>query len=176
MGCFALPSDFEKMQHVKLIGTLADAKIDYRSPLDFEEIRRRGNLVGVNNYVYTVKQDPLRTDAGQYLYVYPYFSSIHTIHYTYRRTIPKLDLDGDIPIIPIEDRLVVLKTAYWFFASYLKEDVDRVNMYKSDALEALSRMMEGYELGNEPDIPETHDLDTDFIRMPSGYPDIRQIS
>jgi len=174
-GVFALPADFEKMQSAQFIGSLADAKFDYVTPLMFEEIRRKGDLRGVNNYVYTIKQDPASlVESTQYMLVYPYLNEVATIHYTYWRTSPSLVADGNVPIVPVEDRLTLLQVAYWFMAAYLKEDLNRIMFYKEQALEGLAAMMDGKELGNEP-TTFTEDSLPGYIRMPAGYPAIRNL-
>lgn len=177
-GVLALPTDFDRMSTLEgVTGQGGQRKFLYRSPLEFEKIKRAGNLVGLNDFIYTVKPDPLTIDfTSMYLMIFPYLNEYVNLHGNYWRNIEKLVNDSDVPVIPVDDRLTLLKFSYWFMAQHLREDKERVLMYKADALESLQDMTNHYELGDEPEnLDDDGGLDIDFIPGPAGYPPFTNI-
>ena len=174
---FPTTIDFERMQVLEAVTSQGERRYTYKSPLMFEKIKRSANLIGSNDFIYTVKPDPINVDdTVKYVFVYPYINERMNLHGNYWKSVPELVDDTDIPIVPIENRIVLLKMAYWFFSAYIKEDKDRVLMYKADAIEGLGGMVTSYELGDEPNTLMDDDLmSPQFIRPPAGYPNFRNL-
>ena len=176
-GVFSITIDFERMQVLEAMTSLGKRRFTYKSPLEFEKIKRSGDLVGNHDFIYTIKPDPLALDLTQkYMFVYPYINEYMVIQGNYWRNVPKLAADGDIPAVPVEDRLTLLHVAYWFFAQKIKEDKERVLMYKENALESLRLMALSYELGDEPNtLVDEESFEPRFILPPPGYPLFRNL-
>ena len=134
--------------------------------------------MGNNDFVYTIKPDPITIDlVGMYALYYPYLDEYGVVHGNYWKHPDKLVNDTDVPNVPATDRLTLLKVAYWFFSNYLKEAPERTQMYKADAMEAVLKMAEAYDLGSEPTNLENEDiLFPGFIQGPAGYPRFRNLT
>jgi hypothetical protein len=172
-----LPDDFSKWKNLDGVGAIGEEKFHHRTPLTFDKIKRERNLLGLRDFIYTVKPDPLGLVDNKFIAVYPFISTQLTMHGNYWRSVPKLVEDEDVPIIPRDDRIVLLHGAYWFTAVHLKLETDVVQFYMQQALTSLSNMREAYDLSDDTenirdDIPE----EPDFVQMPAGYPDIRDLS
>lgn len=177
-GIDGLPTNFSHMQTLEFVTNMGERTMHYRDPGEFERIKRAGNLVGNNDFVYTIKPDPITVDrVTKYALYYPYINELGTVHGNYYKNLEKLVNDTDVPEVPVDDRLTLLKVAYWFFSETLKENVDRTDRYKAQANEFLQMMMQSYDLGYQPQNMEREDsIDPGFIQGPAGYPRFRNIT
>lgn len=172
-GYVALPKECRKIKTIDGAENLADHNFIPRDLLSFKKIVLRRNAINLYNTYYTTMPDPLGgTDL--YLAFYPYLDIRTVIYGTAWKRVNKLEQDTDIPVIPGDDRLTVLQTAYWLVSQALKEDQQRTDSYKIDAMMSLAEMEQDYELLSDPDNlrGEGNDFQP-YVQMPPGYPDIR---
>lgn len=170
-GIFQLPTDFLRMEKVLIDESLPNPRTLYLTPDRFEKKILTENLVGVRDRVFTVKADPLLTDDRKYLFIYPYYSAVSVIRYFYWFDPQALSADGDIPIIPRVNRMVLLHAAEWMFA-VAREDSEKATFYRDMALDGLERMTEHYELTDDPEEDTAAEFEEpDWITPPAGYED-----
>ena len=169
-GYFQLPSDFLRLEEVEEVDSLTSTSLIYKSPMEFEKIKRKGSLAGINTTYYTVKPDPLTTVGNMYLSVFPYQTVAKTYQGNYWMDPPKLVNDTDVPTVPRVDRTTLLDTSYWFVSTLLKLDADRINFYRAQALDSLQRMQAQWDLSSEPNLMDQGLLEPGFIQGPAGYP------
>jgi hypothetical protein len=177
VGYLELPNDFSKWKNLEAAGAIGEERFHHKTPLVFDKVKRERNLVGLQDFIYTVKPDPLGLKDNKFLVVYPFISTQMTLHGNYWRSVPKLVEDDDVPIIPRDDRIALLHAAYWFMAVHLKVEAETINFYMQQALSSLTNMGEAYDLSDDTenirdDIPD----EPNFVQMPAGYPDIRDLS
>jgi hypothetical protein len=146
VGYLELPNDFSKWKNLEAAGAIGEERFHHKTPLVFDKVKRERNLVGLQDFIYTVK-------------------------------VPKLVEDDDVPIIPRDDRIALLHAAYWFMAVHLKVEAETINFYMQQALSSLTNMGEAYDLSDDTenirdDIPD----EPNFVQMPAGFPDIRDLS
>jgi hypothetical protein len=173
-GWFKMPRNLRRAQNVELIGANnITEKMTYETNLMFDKIKRqRSHLQGIASNiktVYTLKPDPLDKTDFIYMAVYPYPTSSRVIQINYWKTPSKLVSASDTPDLPIADRFVLLHAAFWFMATYLKEDTDRTTFYRVQALQSLEALIQNSDFGDEPDL-ELDNHDGGFIALPAGYP------
>ena len=69
-------------------------------------------------------------------------------------------------------RFALLHAAYWFYASYRKDDAERTTFYRVQALGSIQALKDNAELSVEPDVNSKSQSDSGFIGMPFGYPNM----
>lgn len=175
-GWFQLPDDFQKLKVLSASENVTDVEFCYRTPLVFDKIKRERNLVSISNYIYTVKPDPLALEARSYVAVYPFITQQMTLYGSYWRSPQKLVQDPDVPIVPRDDRLVVLNFAYWYMSHHLKADSDVKKSYEKRAYDALGLMAQAYELSEDTDdLVGRDNYEPGLVQFPPGYPDVRTV-
>ena len=167
-GIFQLPNDFIRLDEKPILGNdLANPRLTFKTPTEFDAIRRANLNLTLRDSFYTVTQDPLDSIDNKYLWVYPYLAQRDVLRIRYWQDPPKLVANGDIPVVPRIDRPVLLSAAMWYIAQWQK-DVELVAFYKAEALEGLERMTQEYELTD--DLEDARDSgDPGWIIPPSGY-------
>jgi hypothetical protein len=176
-GYYILPEDFRAMR-VLVDTSIAYGRVIHRHDELLEWIRRNQTLATGLNMVYDVTKDPLLESNPGYshrlfLLMYPYPGSRRTIRGRYVANHQTLVADGDIPLIPQNDRDVIFRVANWMFAMKLK-DANQIGAYKAVADEAMNDMLRFYEFT----IDDSDDATLDFDGLPGvptvpGMPDWR---
>jgi hypothetical protein len=173
-GYFQLPDDFQRMLSVYDM-SLQRGRIIQRSAREFEEIRRDQRLAVGTERVYAVTKDPfpegnVNFSDRLYLGVYPYIGERKTLRGIYVADVQDMTADGDVPLIPRNNREVIFWVAAWQLALSLKETA-QAEAYKGLADEALQDMLREYELA----VDQTRDSspfinDIGPVMPPPGYP------
>lgn len=173
-GMFQLPDDFIRVDGPPLIQGAypTSTELRYQDPEKFQRNEHRQTPALLNNLRYTVVRDPLDLEERKYLRVYPYIADRRIIRLSYYRDIPKLVADGDIPIIPRSDRMVLWYAAAWFVGQ-LNDEQD-VTMYRDQALEGIERMAQEFELVDDASEYVEDHSEPDFVLPPAGYEDFHR--
>lgn len=161
-GYAQLPDEFRKMKTLEVRSPTGITIMSYLTPIEFDHMVAKQSFGTQGRQYYTIKNDPIRLNDSRYIAFYPYLAERMTIYGIYWRGVPKLVNDGDIPIVPIDDRLTILHAAYWYMSAHLKEDYQKTNFYKAQALEDLASMKVAYEYSSQPRNLAEDDTGSDF--------------
>lgn len=171
-----LPDDFGTVKQISGSGALNDINMHYRTNLEFEKIRRKRDLVGLNLHYYTVFADPLGESDKKYLAFYPFIDTRMTVHLQYRRAVPELVNATDVPLIPRDHRHTLLALAYYYTAMFQKLEPNYLDRYQARAEASLAAMViPATTSGEGPEERQGIQHDPLLVQMPVGYPDIRRL-
>lgn len=160
-GYFELPEDFLRGESLVRQDTLGDWRPIFRGTKECEFIRNNTIGISLRRQVYTVTTDPLATSKRYFLAVYPYVGEVCSFKLPYHRVVPKLINGSDEPIIPLNDRIVLIHAGSWFFGQSIGNE--RAPLYRDMALQKIQDMLKHVDLMDEEEI------DSVFSSDPSGY-------
>lgn len=171
-GTFELPADFARMEgRLKQSDPLGIGDMTYVSPVSFRDYMRSFRAFALRERIYTVQSDPLGLTNKYYLCVYPFISTLLTLHGGYWRVPQQMTSNSDIPIIPPEHRDVIFYFACWFYAQS-KGTVETVTLYQQQAMETLKLMSDSVDMVDEEENMSVSSSDpSSYIMPPSNYED-----
>ena len=139
-GIFQLPEDFETMISVHVDSALDGTGLNPVTHSEFENHIRQKISRGQRDRIYTIVSDPLKTSDRRFLMIYPYYSDRQVIRAQYHGDVPQLVADGDIPLIPRQDRLTLFYVAGWFVATHQKE-AEMVPFYRDMGMQLIDQAL-----------------------------------
>lgn len=170
-GYLPLPEDFIKVETSLQVATLAGETLRFFDTQRFQVVRRSYDTTSACDRIYTVLPDPCKEDFNvRYFTVFPYIQDQMSIALSYYRIPQPLLTDVDEPIIPLEDRAVLLYAALWFVA--VAKGFDKAPIYQNQALDDLRRMSDHADENDTMDLSEddpTLTLDMSDVRN-HGFP------
>lgn len=173
-GYYQLPSDFQRL--LSLYDTsILQSRIIKRTAEQLEEIRREQSLAIGTNMVYSVEKDPLVESHTSYsndlfLVLYPYPAARTTVRGRYVADHQTLTADADVPLIPRNNREVIVQVASWFLAMTYKEPL--APAYRTMAEESMADMLRDWDFAVDPSEDlSPYDTSIGPVAPPAGFPD-----
>jgi len=161
-GYYIMPEDFQRMRII-VDTSIASGRVIQKTEESIEWLRRDQRIATGLTHRYAITKDPLPEGNSAYstrlfLLLYPYPGERKTIRGKYLANHQTLAADGDIPLVPQNDRDIIFQVANWKMAMKLK-DASQIAAYKAVADEALSDMLRFYDLAAD----ETEDVELERI-------------
>lgn len=165
-GFMRLPDDFIRLVSNNSLDSISIGRIHYKRPTEFDNLKNRDTIVSLGSRAYTIKKDPLGIDSNFYMAVFPYIASLSTLQGEYFRVAPKLINQSDVPIVTLQDSLILLHVALWLFA--ISDGSDQVQTYSSQVATLIDSAGKEFDLSD--DLNED-DFDNSFpwIQGPANF-------